>query len=786
MRLVKKILRRRRLQKIAAQLPGSVFEYREWPNGRCYFPYTTSAIEDLLYCSVNDLEKDASIAWKRLSQKNKKILREKMVQSVQNKTGFRTIVQVSSPQGQPHWIRANVLAPQRLRDNSTLWSGHLEDITEEYGPRELALQKATLLEFIFENLPDQICYTDADAKVLGGNRAWMCARGVERLDELIGKTNLDIHPPPLGRQLYDNEIRQIESGETTRIRERHTQPNGKIAYVESIKVPLKNELGKTICLVGISRDITRQALNEKQLILAQQESEAANQAKSAFLAMMSHEIRTPMNGVIGATSLLLGTELTQQQEEFVHTIQVSGETLMTIINDILDYSKIEAGKIELEAIPFSLRDCVENIFDLFIQSATKKNLELLYHIDPTVPVMLTGDPTRLRQILVNLIGNAVKFTEKGEVALEVLPLTIDETNRMCQLQFSVRDTGIGISEEAQEKLFQSFTQADLSSTRKYGGTGLGLAISRRLTELMGGEIWIESVQSQGSTFHFTAQLPIPENQSASAPISAKKLAGKRILIVDDNETNRNILTAQIQQWGARPWSFAHPEQVVEHLRQSMPYDLILLDHHMPKIDGVMLAKSIAEQIDLPRVPIILLSSSYEHIPAHSFIDARLPKPVKMERLQQQMLTLIDATPKKMDVSCDDPILESKSHSLRILVAEDNPINRRVLQMMLQRLGYNQVTFVENGLEALAAVGEQSYDLILMDVQMPRMNGLEATQKIRDLTDSQTQPWIIALTAGVMVDERKKMEEGGMNEILPKPLSIERLEEQLKQIEPHRL
>jgi len=672
-------------------------------------------------------------------------------------------------------------------------AGISRDVTKQVlHEEELVLAKqeaersASFIRAIFDNLEDLFYYKNRQSQILGGNKAWVTSFGLSSIEELIGKTDRDFFPALQAQQLYDNEQRQMAGGEVTRIRERHTDKDGNIIHFESVKCPMKNEEGEVIGVAGISRDITTQVENEERIAKAQQEAEDANKAKSSFLAMMSHEIRTPMNGVIGASSLLMGTDLNEEQEEFVHTIQVSGENLMTIINDILDYSKIEAEKIELEAVPFSPRECIENAFDLFVQAAAKKNIELLYYVEPDVPAGLVGDPTRIRQIVVNLLGNAVKFTKKGEVNLQVSLLSLDEKTRNCKLQFSVHDTGIGISEEAQKKLFHSFTQADTSSTRKYGGTGLGLAISRKLTELMGGKVWIESEKGKGSTFHFTADLMVAESfkQPKTLELDSEKLKGKRVLIVDDNETNRNILCTQMGQWGAIPQAFAYPEEVLPHLRKATPYDIMLLDYQMPVMDGATLAKAIYKLPDYPQVPIFILSSSYENIAAHPSISARMAKPVKVEKLRQQMLQFLE---KKSDAGLRKKKLKKvtsvkRTHNLRLLVAEDNPINKRVVQMMLHRLGYTENTvFVDDGKLAVDAIMDSEYDVILMDVQMPNMNGIDATIAIRKHTGSKTKPWIIALTAGVMQDERQRIDDAGMNDFLAKPLAIEQLEDRLKVI-----
>jgi len=779
-----KFLRKQQLLELVDHLPGTLFQYQEWTDGRIAFPYSTQAIENIFFASPKELSKDGNLAWDRLTGESAKEVKEKLAQSAQTLEKFHAIFCVRSPQDRLHWIKTHAL-PERLKNGSILWHGHMENITEKHNADEAAKQKAALINVIFENLPDQIYYMDHEARMLGLNPA-CCAHHRRAPEEMVGKTTLDFYPNEIGQKLHREEQALMAKGEPLREREKHVQEDGRITYLESVKTPLCSESGRIIGLAGISRDVTSQVENEKRLMQAQQDAEDANKAKSSFLAMMSHEIRTPMNGVIGASSLLMGTDLNEEQEEFVQTIQVSGENLMTIINDILDYSKIEAEKIELEAVPFSPRECIENAFDLFVQAAAKKNIELLYYVEPDVPAGLVGDPTRIRQIVVNLLGNAVKFTEEGEVNLRVSLLSFDEKSLNCKVQFSVHDTGIGISEEAQKKLFQSFTQADTSSTRKYGGTGLGLAISRKLTELMGGKIWIESEEGKGSTFHFTVDVQVAESfeQPKTWELDKEKLNGKRVLIVDDNETNRDILCAQMGQWGAIPQAFAHPEEVLPHLRKATPYDIMLLDYQMPVMDGATLAKAIYKLPDHPQVPIFILSSSYENIAAHPSISARMAKPVKVEKLHQQMLQFLE---EKSNIKLRRKKLKKdrspkRTHNLKLLVAEDNPINRRVVQMMLHRLGYTENTvFVDDGKLAVEAMLDTEYDVILMDVQMPNMNGLDATIAIRKNSGSKTKPWIIALTAGVMQDERKKIDDSGMNDFLAKPLAIEQLEDRLKKI-----
>ncbi len=636
---------------------------------------------------------------------------------------------------------------------------------------------SSLIDLVFNTLPDHLYYKDRQARLMGINAACYLHHGATSADELIGKTDIEYKPAPSGMLSYEKELQQMESRETIRNREEYNLKDGTICHVESIKTPIFDEKGNVIGLVGVTRDISEQVRNERERIQAQKEAEDANKAKSSFLAMMSHEIRTPMHGIIGAASLLDNSSLSADQRDLVRTIESAGENLMTVLNDILDYSKIEAGKVQLEMIPFTLRDCIHEAIELFAEPANQKNIELLLYTDNNVPEALAGDPTRLRQILLNLIGNALKFTKNGEICVHVKFLPKNETVDHPHLQFSVRDTGIGISESAQKKLFNAFMQADISSTREYGGTGLGLVISRRLAELMGGTMWLKSRENEGSTFYFTIDLPT-STPLRNRPLTPPKngLTGQRILLVDDNKTNRNILTAQLEAWGAEPVAFSDPEEVLPHLKNHPPYDLAILDYRMPNMNGEDLAKAIYSAPEIQTLPIVLLSSSYEEISHHPAISFRLAKPVRIKKLHNKLIELLSA---KKEIEAPQKKTETqtpeKDTTTRILLVEDKPENQALIRKMIEAVGYLCIQTADDGLEALNAEKETPFEIILMDVQMPNMNGLEATKAIRKHTQSRKKPWIIGLTAGVTREEKDLMEESGMNDLLPKPMKLDQLQ-----------
>jgi PAS domain S-box-containing protein len=649
---------------------------------------------------------------------------------------------------------------------------------------ELQRQKQ-YYQSLLEVSPTAIVTVDSDDRVTSWNPAAEKLFGYTR-QEAIGQDvdSLVANSEAVHREAVQMNRQTREAGQV-RLTTCRTRKDGSLVDVDVRAAPIR--VGdQMVGLYALYHDIS-------ELQRAREQAEAATQAKSAFLAMMSHEIRTPMNAMIGMTGLLLDTELTPEQRSYAEVIRSSGEALMAIIDDILDFSKIEAGRLELESRPLDLRDCVESALEVVAASASSKGLDLAYFLEQALPGAIVGDATRLRQILINLLNNAVKFTDKGEVVLSVDGETLgsDDTavGRKYQLHFAVRDSGIGIPEDRLSRLFESFSQIDASTTRRYGGTGLGLAISKRLSELMGGTIWVESQVGEGCTFHFTIQA---EQAPGLAPAHKRgappQLHGRRVLIVDDNATNRHILVGQVGSWGMLARDTASPSQALEWVRRGDPFDLAILDMHMPEMDGVTLAEEIGRYRDARALPLVLLTSlgSWEELRGGVEFAASLTKPIKPSQLYDTLMSVFSPAPAGVQAPApqEGPVERlAERVPLRILVAEDNAVNQQLVLLLLEKLGY-QADMAADGLEALQALEREPYDVVLMDVQMPTMDGLEATRRIHQQWPEARRPHVIAATANAMREEREACLAAGMDDYLSKPIRLEELAAALSRCHRH--
>ena len=721
--------------------------------------------------------------------------------------------------GRTVWIRdlVSVLVengrPTKLR-------GIMEDITERKRIEDSLRDGEERFRTFLDHAPNAMFMKTTDGRYFFTNQCFEQLCHSDR-EYIVGKTDAELFPSETAEQFRANDRHVIETGQAIAFEETNDLYTNFV-----VKFPVRDRVGRIYATGGIVTDITERKRMEftlqqfaaemerqnHELAEAHQQALAATKVKSEFLASMSHEIRTPMNGVIGMTGLLLDTPLTSEQREYAETVRISGEHLLDIINEILDFSKIEAGKLDLEELDFDLRATMDETIGLLGERAYAKGLELACLVHAGVPTALRGDPGRLRQILVNLIGNAIKFTEQGEVVLTVSMedepgATAASSNAYRTLRFEVSDTGVGITPEQQAKLFQPFTQADGSTTRKHGGTGLGLSICKRLVEMMGGRIGMDSKAEGGSVFWLTVRFPLqPDGVQPVATIPAA-LRGRRVLIVDDHATNRRVLEQSLRGQGVMYESAENGYQALEHLRHAAGrqtlFDLAILDMQMPGMDGLELARQIKAEPAISATRLVLLTSVGRRGDAkaaqNAGIAAYLTKPIRQSLLYECLSLVLGSALDAVAPNSQTAASIITRHSLSeaqirssplVLVVEDNPVNQKVAVKMIEKLGY-RVNVAANGREAVESLARIPYALVFMDCQMPEMDGFEATRVIRKQEESLRQAGgspshlpIIAMTANAMQEDHDRCQAAGMDDFLSKPVASKSLAAVLNRWVPH--
>lgn len=707
---------------------------------------------------------------------------EVVVGSIANRAPCKIDHRIVRPDGS---VRHLVTRGRPLGDdapNAVRYLGTVMDVTSIKLAEHALLRTEVRYRQVVESVHEVIFQTDVQGRLTLLNPAWSEITGYYVLESL--GQHLSDFAESGSALVLATAVHALVSGDIMVVHEKLAlrMKSGSVRWFELQARVHTDEAGGFQGIAGTLHDITQREELEAEMRRATEAAEAANRAKSDFLATMSHEIRTPMNGVIGMTGVLLETPLNSEQRDYVETIRTSGETLLDIINSILDFSKIEAGQMDIEALPFDPAQVLEEVVELYGRTAAAKSVEVAFCVDPNVPALVSGDPTRLRQILCNLVANAIKFTESGEIEIRVEcgpPAGFD-----VEIRFSVRDTGIGIPIDKISRLFQSFTQADSSTSRRYGGTGLGLAISRRLCEMMGGRMWVESDYGVGSTFFFTIRAAIVDGPAKPALSLPAVLSDRRVLVVDDNDTNRRILLFHLAQWSMSTAEAKDGASALEVLGSSSEFDLCIMDMHMPRLNGLDTATLWRTKHPESKMPFVFLSSaghSELRRAVDAFGNARLL--IKPHRPDQLIVAMQESLQPSLSKSKDKMLVAAPSRPTpaaqpAILVAEDNNINQAVARRMLQKLGC-RADIVASGIEVLTALKQRAYDIVLMDIHMPDLDGFEAAKRIRSSIPENLQPWVIAMTANALKGDRESCLAAGMNDYLSKPVRLADLENALQ-------
>ena len=781
---------------LVENIPGVV--YRRASERPWHFAYVSDSIDSIAGRRTTDVIPPGALAALLPMPDDLPTFASAIRDAVSTGQPFELVYRVRHADGTTRWIQDRGRLERDRNDRVTWIVGVLFDITERKEAERVLVEQRARLIALMDNIPDHIYFKDADSRFTMISSALARSFGLDDPVQAVGKADVDFFTEEHARLALDDEREIMRSGQpVVGLEEKETWPDGHVTWVSTTKLPRIDPEGNVLGTFGISRDITARKLADAELADANRRLEAAiaeatekavqaelaNSAKSEFLANMSHEIRTPMNGVIGMIGLLLDTELDDDQRHYAEAVRASGESLLEILNDILDFSKIEAGSVELETVDFDLRVLLDDFAAIPAVRAQAKGLEFICAVAPDVPAYLSGDPGRLRQVLLNLAGNALKFTQHGEISVRAG--LVEETDTDAVVRFSVKDTGIGIAAEQHELLFQKFTQADASTTRRYGGTGLGLAISKRLVEMMGGEIALVSEPGRGAEFWFTVRLA-KQAEPERILVSAAEIRGTHILVVDDNATNREVLSAQIRAWGGRPEEATDGPSALLALRRARdagdPFAAAILDMQMPDMDGADVARAIKADETLKHTRLVLMTSVGHRGDAREMqelgFSAYLVKPARQSDLFDSLSAVLarsEVSHAKQRIVTRHVVREMRRAAVRILLAEDNITNQQVALGILKKLGLHADAVVD-GVEAITSLETLPYDLVLMDVQMPEMDGFEATRRIRDPESAvlNHKVPIIAMTAHAMQGDRERCLEAGMDDYVTKPISPQAL------------